>query len=196
MSFVKHMRSDCEGRESCRCKAVADVSGGNTTARAYVWQFDRLRDLLRRQPGLSQGVLGAISDSVVTKLASKNSPRQKYRQMLQGVMVDGVVTQGEKEQLKTVRENLGLDLGVHVAELETAGWTESEFEQGYHNVKSSMEYEEMMKKVLQSGGVRDKDRVMLRAHRVANNMDAIQHLRVLRKLGWNLNEFEAGHKST
>lgn len=51
-----------------------------------------------------------------------------------------------------------------------------------------------MAKVLENGTVNTEGRKKLREHRVTHGIDAMHHIRVLRKLGWNLDDFEEGRK--
>lgn len=47
-----------------------------------------------------------------------------------GVLVDGVVTSGEKEELQKMRKLMKVDDNAHVEELRVAGWSTQEFDQG------------------------------------------------------------------
>lgn len=51
-----------------------------------------------------------------------------------------------------------------------------------------------MENVLRTGAVDAAGRAQLREHRMQHGIDALRHLHVLRKLGWNLDDFEEGHK--
>lgn len=48
----------------------------------------------------------------------------------QGVLVDGIVTTTEKDELARMREEMEVDDATHAAELKAAGWTTQEFDQG------------------------------------------------------------------
>lgn len=48
----------------------------------------------------------------------------------QGVLVDGVVTTMEKDELEKMRQDMNVDEATHTAELRAAGWSTQEFEQG------------------------------------------------------------------
>lgn len=63
----------------------------------------------------------------------------------------------------------------------------------YHDDLSNKEYESLVKNVLRAGVVDVAGRAQLRKHRVKHGIDAMHHLRVLRKLGWSLDDFEEGH---
>lgn len=62
----------------------------------------------------------------------------------------------------------------------------------YHDELSSRTYEALARQVLQDGTVTDKGRTKLRLHRQKNGVDALHHLRVLKKLGWSLDQLEEG----
>lgn len=46
--------------------------------------------------------------------------------------------------------------------------------------------------MLRSGVVDDDGRTKLRQYRIAKGIDSLHHVRVLRKMGWTLDDFEAG----
>lgn len=46
--------------------------------------------------------------------------------------------------------------------------------------------------MLRDGTVNDKGRSRLRLHRQKNGVDSLHHLRVLKKLGWTLDQLEEG----
>lgn len=48
----------------------------------------------------------------------------------QGVLVDGIVTTLEKDELSKMRREMRVDEHTHKAELEAAGWSTQEFDQG------------------------------------------------------------------
>lgn len=48
----------------------------------------------------------------------------------QGVLVDGVVTTMEKDELEKLRQDMSVDEATHAAELKAAGWSTQEFDQG------------------------------------------------------------------
>lgn len=59
---------------------------------------------------------------------------------------------------------------------------------------SSKEYESLVQQVLQDGTVDESGRAKLRMYRVKNGIDQTQHLRVLGKFGWSLDDYEEGRK--
>lgn len=64
----------------------------------------------------------------------------------------------------------------------------------YHDEVSSRTYETLVREVLRDGTIDDEGRATLRAHRIANDIDSLHHMRVLRKLGWDLDDLEAGKR--
>lgn len=64
----------------------------------------------------------------------------------------------------------------------------------YHDEASSRRYENLVRQVLRGGAIDDEGRATLRAHRIANDIDSLHHIRVLRKLGWDLDDLEAGKR--
>ena len=48
----------------------------------------------------------------------------------QGVLVDGIVTTLEKDELSKMRREMMVDEQTHKTELEAAGWSPQEFDQG------------------------------------------------------------------
>lgn len=51
-----------------------------------------------------------------------------------------------------------------------------------------------MRTVLQNGTVDEKGRARLREHRYEHGVDSNHHLRVLRKLGWSMDDYEEGKR--
>lgn len=49
---------------------------------------------------------------------------------VQGVLVDGVVTSTEKEELAKMRKTMNVNDMAHKKEVEAAGWSIQEFDQG------------------------------------------------------------------
>eukprot|EP00903_Cladosiphon_okamuranus_P009554 g9098.t1 len=175
MSFLRHVK----------------VKSGNG-ARAKSWRFDELRDLLAHNPNMSVRFHAALARAMASKLVDTHNPAVKYRQLLQGVLVDGVVTTVEKDKLSKMRREMNVDDHTHKTELEAAGWSTKEFDQGYHDELSSRAYEALAREVLCDGSVSDKGRTRLRLHRQKNGVDSLHHLRVLKKLGWSLDQLEEG----
>ncbi|CAN0433459.1 unnamed protein product, partial [Hapterophycus canaliculatus] len=62
----------------------------------------------------------------------------------------------------------------------------------YLDEVSSRTYEALARDVLRDGTVNDKGRSLLRMHRHKNGIDSLRHIRVLKKLGWDLDQFEEG----
>lgn len=62
----------------------------------------------------------------------------------------------------------------------------------YHDELSSRTYEALAREVLCDGTVSAKGRTKLRLHRQKNGVDSLHHLRVLKKLGWSLDQLEEG----
>lgn len=60
----------------------------------------------------------------------------------------------------------------------------------------SQRYEELASEILNDGLVDDNGRARLRAMRIAEGVDDLQHVRILRKLGWTLDNYEEGRKET
>lgn len=63
----------------------------------------------------------------------------------------------------------------------------------YHD-EETQEYEKLMRDVLKNGTVDEKGRARLRDHRYEHSVDSNHHLRVLRKLGWSMDDFEEGKR--
>ncbi|CAN0562636.1 unnamed protein product [Ectocarpus sp. 12 AP-2014] len=105
----------------------------------------------------------------------------------------------EKDELEKMRQDMSVDEATHTAELRAAGWSTQEFDQGYQDDFSSRTYEALAKEVLRDGTVNDKGRAKLRIHRQNNGIDSLHHMRVLKKLGWSLDQLEegttAGHRT-
>ncbi|CAM9344113.1 unnamed protein product [Ectocarpus sp. 8 AP-2014] len=197
MSFLRHVRRECEGSSGrgpavCDCVAVANVQVKHGGAKVTSWQFDELRDLLAHNPNMSVRFHAALARAMVSKLVDTHNPAVKYRQLLTGVLVDGVVTTMEKDELEKMRQDMSVDEATHTAELKTAGWSTQEFDQGYQDDFSSRTYEALAKEVLRDGTVNDKGRAKLRIHRQNNGIDSLHHMRVLKKLGWSLDQLEEG----
>ena len=51
-----------------------------------------------------------------------------------------------------------------------------------------------MRETLREGSVDEEGRAALRRHRLANGIDSLHHVRVLKKLGWTLDDLEEGRK--
>ncbi|CAM9181723.1 unnamed protein product, partial [Ectocarpus sp. 13 AM-2016] len=197
MSFLRHVRRECEGSSGrgpavCDCVAVANVKVKRGGAKVTSWQFDELRDLLAHNPNMSVRFHAALARAMVSKLVDTHNPAVKYRQLLTGVLVDGVVTTMEKDELEKMRQDMSVDEATHTAELKAAGWSTQEFDQGYQDDFSSRTYEALAKEVLRDGTVTDKGRAKLRIHRQNNGVDSLHHMRVLKKLGWSLDQLEEG----
>lgn len=64
----------------------------------------------------------------------------------------------------------------------------------YHDVASSRGYEALLRETLREGVVDEEGRAALRKHRLANEIDSLHHVRVLKKLGWTLDDLEEGRK--
>lgn len=64
----------------------------------------------------------------------------------------------------------------------------------YHDVASSRGYEALLLETLQGGTVDEEGRAALRRHRLANGIDSLHHVRVLKKMGWTLDDLEEGRK--
>ncbi|CAM9450650.1 unnamed protein product [Scytosiphon promiscuus] len=196
MSFLRHIRRECEETSErkgvCDCAAVANVAVKTDEARLKSWDFDELRHLLAHNPNMSVRFHAALARAMASKLVDTHNPAVRYRQLLTGVLVDGVVTATEKDELAKMRREMKVDEATHEEELRAAGWSTQEFEQGYHDELSSRTYEALARDVLRHGTVNEKGRAILRMHRQKNGIDALRHIRVLRKLGWNLDQFEEG----
>lgn len=65
----------------------------------------------------------------------------------------------------------------------------------YHDELSSREYEALARDVLRDGVASEKGRTTLRRYRIANGVDSQHHMRVLRKLGWSLDDLEVGRRA-
>ncbi|CAM9328538.1 unnamed protein product [Laminaria digitata] len=195
MSFLRHVRRECNGQPGgCDCVAVADVKVEAGGARVISWEFDELRELLGHHPSMSVCFHAALARAMASKLVDTHNPAVKYRQLLTGVLVDGVVTSLEKDELTKMRRLMKVNDSTHARELKAAGWTAQEFDQGYHDVASSREYEALMRETLREGAVDEEGRAALRRHRVANGIDSQHHVRVLTKVGWTLDDLEEGRK--
>lgn len=59
---------------------------------------------------------------------------------------------------------------------------------------SSKRYETLVREILRDGTIDDEGRATLRAHRIANDIDSLHHIRVLSKLGWDLDDLEVGKR--
>ncbi|CAM9481961.1 unnamed protein product [Ascophyllum nodosum] len=199
MSFVRHDRRECEdSSEGCECVAVADVTVKPGGAKVMSWDFEELREMLSDHPNMSVCFNTALASAMVAKLLESHDPAIKYRQLLKarlsGVLVDGVVTLKEKEELARMRRLVGTDDEAHMREVEAAGWSAKEFDQGYLDESSSQEYEALVREVLRDGAVDDAGRTKLRDYRVDKGVDSLHHLRVLDKMGWTLDDLEEGKR--
>ncbi|CAN0355341.1 unnamed protein product [Pylaiella littoralis] len=197
MSFLRHVRRECDGPPAgapavCNCAAVANVNVKTGGARVISWRFDELRHLLATNPNMSVCFHAALAKAMASKLVDTHDPAVKYRQLLTGVLVDGIVTATEKDGLAEMRRGMNVDEAVHAAGLKAAGWTTQEFDQGYPNELSNRTYEALAREVLQDGSVSDKGRTKLRIHRQKNGIDSLHHMHVLEKLGWSLDQLEEG----
>lgn len=59
----------------------------------------------------------------------EESNRSAFRS-LKGMLLEGVVTQSEKDELSQMKETMRVDDEVHKQELKAAGWSEDEYHRG------------------------------------------------------------------
>ncbi|CAM9481891.1 unnamed protein product [Ascophyllum nodosum] len=195
MSFVRHYSREGEDSSGgCEGVAVADVTVKPGGAKVMCWDFQELQEMLSDNPNMSVCFNAALASGMVAKVIESHDPATKYRQLLQGVLVDGVVTLTERKELARMRRLVGVDDETHTREVEAAGWSAKEFDQGYLNESSSREYEALVRDVLRDGAVDDAGRTKLRDYRMDKGVGSLHHLRVLDKVGWTLDDLEEGKR--
>lgn len=71
-----------------------------------------------------------LAVALTTMIYLKSNVAVQCRCRAQGVLVDGVVTSLEKDELTKMRKLMKVNDTTHAIELNAAGWTAQEFDQG------------------------------------------------------------------
>eukprot|EP01034_Spumella_vulgaris_P024901 gene24901-31295_t len=164
----------------------------------FSWNFRDLYELVRENPAMGMVLERCISEDLNRKMANswQDEPKNRYKQLLTGALMDGEMTPHKKELLARSREELHISPADHLLVLHTLGWSKEEFDAGYKGAPPGdilARYTRLLKRCMESEeGVTEDDRTSLRRFRQTNGVSAQVHSAILRSMDWTSDDYEAG----
>jgi hypothetical protein len=161
----------------------------------YQWRFWDLHKLFLRDMQIGVVVERLLSNDLNNKMKNnwKEEPVSRYKQILSGAMIDGIVTPNERHVLKEFREVHGITEEQHQKCLRKLSWSVDEFKRGYRGVKDKSVdvYASMLfDQLTPARRVSEETKAELRDFRRTRNISGQQHVVCLNSVGWSLNEYE------
>lgn len=161
----------------------------------YYWRFKDLRRMKSAYPSMGMAVERCISDDLNRKMHStwEKEVRERYKQLLLGATSDGQVTEHVKTLLSRCRKKFNVSDVDHLRMLKEVGWSIEEYTTGFkgcHSVDVLATYQTLLTKEMAQ--LDDAARGRLRQFRQENHISGVAHLNALTKLGWTLDDYEAG----
>ena len=191
----KHLLKDPVAEpDTVHIDGVGNIVAAEETV-VYRWRFWDLHKLFLRDMSVGIVVERLLSSDLNNKMKNnwKEEPVSRYKQILSGAMIDGLITPNERQILKEFRQNHGITDSQHLKCLKRLSWTEEEFQRGYRGVndKSVDVYASMlMEQLSPARRISDETKASLRDFRVKRNISGAQHVVCLNSVGWSLNEYE------
>eukprot|EP00981_Chlorochromonas_danica_P008054 scaffold1946_cov188-Ochromonas_danica.AAC.17 len=166
----------------------------------YYWRFKDLRTLKQHHPSIGLTLERCLSDDLNRKMLTtwSSETKERYKQLLLGATSDGQVADHVKLMLKNVRDRWGISESDHLNLLRGLGWSAAEYNTGFLGVKSLESlhrYETLLKNEL-ADGLTDESRIRLRHFRQMHHLSSAVHVTALRRLGWTLDDYEAGIRTS
>jgi hypothetical protein len=161
----------------------------------YRWRFWDLHKLFLRDMQIGVVVERLLSNDLNNKLKNnwKEEPVSRYKQILSGAMIDGIVTPNERHVLKEFREVHGITDEQHLKCLQKLSWSIDDFKRGYRGVKdkSVNVYASMLlDQLTPARRIAEETKAELRDFRKKRNISGQQHVVCLNSVGWSMNEYE------
>eukprot|EP01039_Chlorochromonas_danica_P010348 gene10346-11456_t len=168
--------------------------------KVYYWRFKDLRTLKQHHPSIGLTLERCLSDDLNRKMLTtwSSETKERYKQLLLGATSDGQVADHVKLMLKNVRDRWGISESDHLNLLRGLGWSAAEYNTGFLGVKSLESlhrYETLLKNEL-ADGLTDESRIRLRHFRQMHHLSSAVHVTALRRLGWTLDDYEAGIRTS
>lgn len=192
----KHLLKDPVAEpDTVHILGVGNIVSAEDGTVVYRWNFWDLHKLFLRDMSVGVVVERLLSNDLNNKMKNnwKEEPVSRYKQILSGAMIDGLITPNERQVLKEFREAHGVTDEQHFKCLEKLNWTRDEFQRGYRGVKDKSVdvYASMlMEQLSPARRISEETKTALRDFRIKRNVSGQQHVVCLNSVGWTLNEYE------
>lgn len=166
----------------------------------FRWTFRDLDHLMRSNPQVGMMLESSISNEMNIKfnLEDHNKVLREYDTLLHGAMMDGMMTDKEREILSDFRKKNAIGDTEHEQLVKALGWTVAEFvagTKGGADVKVVDEYLRLLCTELKSGTLGSQGRDKLRMFRKTNGITSEKHFDLIADLGWSYDEYEEGKRA-
>lgn len=192
----KHMlKNPVAEPDAVHIKGVGNVVAADDGLVVYRWNFRDLHKLFLRDMSVGVVVERLLSNDLNYKLQNnwKEEPVSRYKQIMSGAMIDGLITPNEKNVLKEFRKTHQISDEQHLKVLEKLSWTEEEFKRGYKGEKDrgvDLYASMLMEQLSPARRISEETKKHLRDFRIKYKISGQQHVVCLNSVGWTLNEYE------
>jgi CRP-like cAMP-binding protein len=166
----------------------------------FRWAFRDLDHLMRSNPVVAVIFESCVSNEMNRKfnMEDHNKALREYDTLLHGAMMDGMMTDKEREILADFRKKNAVGDAEHEQLVTALGWTMAEYQAGTKggaDVKVVDEYLRLLCQELQSGTLSSEGRGRLRVFRKTNKISSEKHFDLMADLGWSYDEYEEGQRT-
>lgn len=195
----KHLLKDPVAEpDTVHILGVGNIVAAEEGAVVYRWNFWDLHKLFLRDMSVGVVVERLLSNDLNNKLQNnwKEEPVSRYKQIMSGAMIDGLITPNERQVLKEFRETHQITDAQHLKVLKKLSWTEEEFKRGYKGKKDravDIYASMLMEQLTPARRISEETKAVLRDFRIKHNISGQQHVVCLNSVGWTLNEYEVRH---
>lgn len=165
----------------------------------YYWRFKDLREMKLQNPSMGMALERCISDDLNKKMIStrEQEMRERYKQLVLGATVDGVLTEQAKALLMGGKERFRVSDIEHDKILKEIGWSPEEYITGFKGCMSLavLKIYEQLILVEVNKGLTDEGKAGLRKFRAENRITVPAHINALKNIGWTHDDYEAGKQT-